>query len=404
MKIHIPLVILTGCFYFCHLKKPFFTMLNRRSLRIKVMQSLFALQQCKEANYELCLEKINEAFAPDLNSMEVQDKAALALQKKTATKLFEKSFAKGEFSVDHEEAKIKKVVNDCFHFYQTQSKKDSTFFLKNLVSEVEHIYDHYIAALSLPIAFAELAAADKKVSHKNFVSNAWILGLQKSEALKSNALKLGKHWQDKADRVKVWFRDVVRQDNEYLNYLDKKSPTTDDQKKFINHLFKKVILGKTIINDYFEEEVLRWAEDREIVKGLVEKTVKSYDPAAKEAIVLHTLSVNWDDDKDFIEKLYKRASNLEEPYKELIANNTRNWEVDRLPLTDRMILEMAIAELLEFPNIPVKVTINEYIELAKQYSTPKSRQFVNGILDVMAKELKDSGTMKKSGRGLMDNR
>ena len=78
--------------------------------------------------------------------------------------------------------------------------------------------------------------------------------------------------------------------------------------------------------------------------------------------------------------------------------------MDRLPLTDRMILEMAIAELLEFPSIPVKVTINEYIELSKNYSTPKSRQFINGILDVIAKELKEKGDVKKSGRGLMDNK
>src|SRR5688572_19884356 len=120
-------------------------MLNRRSLRIKVMQSLFALQQCKDANYLLCLDRINDAFAPDLNSMEVQDKALLTTQKKNATKVFEKTFLKGETSVDHEDPKIKKVVNDCFAFYQTQSKKDTSFFLKNLISEVERIYDNYIA-------------------------------------------------------------------------------------------------------------------------------------------------------------------------------------------------------------------------------------------------------------------
>ncbi|HEY9009098.1 MAG TPA: transcription antitermination factor NusB, partial [Ohtaekwangia sp.] len=262
----------------------------------------------------------------------------------------------------------------------------------------------YIAVLSLLPAFAELAEADKKVSHKNFVNNVWIKALRNQEALKKDALKLGRHWQDKADRVKGWFRDVVRQDNEYLNYLDKKSPTLDDQKKFANHLFKKVILGKTVINEFFEEEVLRWAEDKEIVKGLVEKTVKSFDGEDQNTLTLHTLSVNWEEDKEFIEKLYHKASNLDEKYKELIANNTRNWEVDRLPLTDRMILEMAIAELLEFPSIPVKVTINEYIELSKNYSTPKSRQFINGILDVIAKELKDKGDVKKSGRGLMDNK
>jgi N utilization substance protein B len=379
-------------------------MLNRRSLRIKVMQNLFALQQCKDANYELCLEKIGDVFSPDLNSMEVQDKQQLSSQKKEALKLFEKGFANGEREADHNDPKVKKTVNDSFLFYLNQSKKDTDFFLKNLVSEVEKIYNQYISVLSLVSAFSELAEADKKVSHKNFVNNSWIKALRDSEQLKKESLKLGKTWQDKADRVKVWFRDVIRQDNEYLNNLDKRNPSLEDQKKFINHLFKKVILGKTVINEFFEEEILRWAEDKDIVKGMVEKTVKSYDPEAKTPLILHTLSVNWDDDKQFIEKLYQKAANLEAKFKDLVANNTRNWEVDRLPLTDRMILEMAIAELIVFPNIPVKVSMNEYIELAKNYSTPKSRQFINGILDVIAKELKESGDVKKSGRGLIDNR
>jgi len=197
---------------------------------------------------------------------------------------------------------------------------------------------------------------------------------------------------------------VVRQDNEYLNYLDRKSPSLDDQKKFVNHLFKKVILGKTVINDFYEAEVLRWAEDKDIVKALVEKTVKSFEPPNQKEITLHTLSLNWEDDRNFIETLFHKSTNLKPHHRELIAGNTRNWEVDRLPLTDRIILEMAIAELLSFPNIPVKVTINEYIELAKIYSTPKSRNFINGILDVIARELKEAGEIKKSGRGLIDNK
>jgi N utilization substance protein B len=368
------------------------------------MQSLFSLQQCKDANYELCIERITDAFAPDLNSMEVQDKPHLIQQKKLAITLFEVAFQKGEVKIDHEDLKIKKNVNEAFVFYQTQVKKDTDLFRKNLVSDVEKIYDHYIATLSLVAAFAELAEADKKVSHKNFVSNAWIKAFKDSELLRKDALKLGRHWQNKPEQVRVWFRDVVRQDSEYLNYLDKRAPTIEDQKRFINHLFKKIILGKTIINDFYEEEVLRWTEDQDIVKALVEKTVKSFDPTKEKEITLHTLSLNWEEDKEFIEKLYDVAQSLDPKYKELIANNTRNWEVERLPLTDRIILEMAIAELLSFPNIPVKVTINEYIELAKTYSTPKSRQFINGILDVISKELKESGDMKKSGRGLIDNK
>jgi N utilization substance protein B len=379
-------------------------MLNRRSLRIKVMQSLFALQQCKDATYELCLEKISEAFAPDLNSMQVQDKPLLQQQRKQALKLFESAFSEGISSVEHEDGRIVKTVNSILKFYKDQVKTDTVFFRKNLVSDVEKIYDHYIATLSLVTAFSELAEADKKVSHKNFVNNAWIKALRNSEALKKDAMRLGRHWQNNGEQVRHWFRDVVRQDNEYLNYLDRKSPTLEDQKKFINHLFKKVILGKTVINDFYEAEVLRWAEDRDIVKALVEKTVKSFEPENKADIALHMLSLNWEDDKEFIETLFQISTTLKPHHLELISNNTRNWEVDRLPLTDRIILEMAISELLSFPNIPVKVTINEYIELAKTYSTPKSRNFINGILDVIAKELKDSGEIKKSGRGLIDNK
>jgi N utilization substance protein B len=379
-------------------------MLNRRSLRIKVMQSLFALQQCKDASYELCLEQIGETFSPDLNSMEVQDKALLSQQKKQATKVFENAFEAGELSAQDEDPKIQKALDAAFKFYKTTVKKDTDFFKKNLVTDVEGIYDIYVSILSLIGAFADMAEADKKGSHKNFLNNSWVKALRDSEELKKESLRLGRHWQNKADVTRQWFKDVVRQDNEYLTSLDRKTPTTDDQKKLINHLFKKVIFGKTVIHDYFEAEVLRWTEDKEIVKALVEKTIKSYEPDSKQPLTLHTLSLNWEEDKDFIETLFQTAITLSSKHHALIANNTRNWEVDRLPLTDRIILEMAIAELISFPNIPVKVTINEYIELAKNYSTPKSRQFINGILDVISKELKDSGDIKKSGRGLIDNK
>lgn len=379
-------------------------MLNRRSLRIKVMQSLFALQQCKEASYELSLDQIGEAFAPDLNSMEVQDKALLNQQKKHATSVFQTAFDAGQMTAEDENPKVQKALDSAFKFYKAQVKKDTDFFKKNLVTDVEKIYDHYISILSLLGAIAEVAEADKKGSHKNFLNNAWVKAIRESEELKKESLRLGRHWQNKMENARVWFKEVVRQDNDYLTSLDRKNPSADDQRKLINHIFKKLIFGQTIINDYFEEDVLRWTEDKEIVKALVEKTIKSFDPEAKQPLTLHTLSLNWDEDKDFIERLFDTAINLSGRHHELIANNTRNWEVDRLPLTDRIILEMAIAELISFPNIPVKVTINEYIELAKNYSTPKSRQFINGILDVISKELQDSGEIKKSGRGLIDNK
>jgi len=368
------------------------------------MQSLFAFQQCKDADYLLATDLIEDRFRPDLNSMEVQDKKALSKQKKDALKVFEEAFLQEDKSVEHEDSGIQKSVNDALALNKKYVKKDFDLFRKGLVLESEKIYDHYISVLTLAVALAEAAEADKKINHSNFLKNAWIKALAKSDELKKESLKHGIQWSKNHDRVRRWMIDVVRQDAEYLSYLDKKATSIDEQKKLINHLFRRIILGKTSINDFFEEEVLYWAEDHDIVKGMVEKTVKSFDPENDKVIQLHVLSLNWDDDRDFIERLFTEGASLSRQHKDLISKNTRNWEVERLALTDRIILEMAIAELITFPNIPVKVTMNEYIELAKNYSTPKSRQFINGILDVISKELKATGTVKKSGRGLIDNK
>lgn len=368
------------------------------------MQSLFSLQQCKEADHELSLDYIKEHFKPDLNSMEPRDKALLKDLGAEALRLFEKEFESGAQSVSHENDEIQNVVNDALARYYQQVEKDASFLMKTMVRETAAIYNYYLAVLALAAAFGEVATTDKKVNHKNFVTNAWIHALMTSAELKQAVARANAGWDTRNDRVKQWFRDVVRQDAEYMAYLDKKEPRPDEQKKFTNHLLKRIILGKTVINEFFEEEVLRWTEDKEIVKALLEKTVKGFTPGDNSTFKLFELSVSWEEDVDFMERLFSETHHLPERYKELIANNTRNWEVDRLPLTDRVILEMAIGELKTFPNIPVKVTINEYIELTKHYSTPNSRQFVNGILDVITKALTQAGDLKKSGRGLIDNK
>ena len=378
-------------------------MLNRRSLRVKVMQSLFAHQQSKEANFLLSQDYVERAFEVNLNSMETQDKKELTEKKKEAVKLF-LSVCKQEKPVAHEDQKIQDVVKESLSLYKKSLKSDLSLFKKRLVKDVELIYSHYLSVLTLAIALSESAEADKKINHSNFLKNPWIKALHQSSALKKESIRLNVSWHTKMERVRAWLRDVVKQDQEYMAYLDKNAPPREDQKRIINHFFRKIILGKTSINDFFEEEVLHWTEDREIVKGMVEKTVKSFDPSGTEELQLHALSLNWEEDLEFIEKLFIGATHLAPEDQKLIAENTRNWEVERLPLTDRVILEMAITELITFPSIPVKVTINEYIELAKNYSTPKSRQFINGILDVISKELKAKGSLKKSGRGLMDNK
>jgi N utilization substance protein B len=366
------------------------------------MQNLFAFHQAQEANYQLSLDQIAADFEPDLNSMEVQDKPTLKKQRTEATQLFENHFSGQQFPVMAEE-KIQHSVNNAYSLYQQREKKDFDYFKKNLVTDSEKIFHSYISVLNLGISLLDAAKADKKGVHTNLLNNPYLLAVAENETLRKESLRLNKNWADTFDQVRVWFRDIVKEDEEYVRYTDKKSVTTEEHKKLANHLFRRIILGKTAINDFFEEDILRWAEDKEIVKGMVEKTLKTFEESTK-TVRLQELSLNWEDDVDFISRLFATAAFLDHKHQELIAKKTRNWEVERLPLTDRVIIELAIAELISFPNIPVKVTINEFIELSKEYSTPKSRQFINGILDVIAKELAANGSIKKSGRGLIDNK
>jgi len=266
---------------------------------------------------------------------------------------------------------------------------------------MEKLSSTYHSVIALMMAFADLAASEKKGGHANLANHLWIKSWRENNELKKASLKENAGWENKMDYVRSWFRERLKEDATYQEFIAEKNPSEDSQKNFIKHLARKIILGPGAINDYFEEQNIRWAEDRDIIKSMIDKTIKSF---ADGTTTLQKVSLNWEEDRDFTEKLFNSAIHLAPQYRELIAKNTRNWEVDRLPLTDRVILEMAIAEMIHFPNIPVKVTINEYIELTKEYSTPKSRQFINGILDVISKSMKESGAVKKSGRGLIDNK
>ncbi len=374
-------------------------MLNRRTIRIKIMQSLFAYDQCKEADLMLSRDLVEERFQPDLNSMEVQDKELLRSQKKSALQLFEKKMS-GTKAASEDKA-IVRAVDDAASLFQKSIKKDQVFLSKNILLEMEKLSATYHSVIALILAFADLAAAEKKVDHGNFSHHEWIKAWRQNEELKKTIIKESAGWETRMDKVRGWFRDIVKEDSAYKKFIAEKKPDEEAQKAFVKHLTRKIILGSGAINDYFEEQNIRWAEDKDIIKSMMDKTIKSF---ANGKTTLQKVSLNWEDDQDFIDKLFNNTIGLEPQYKELIAKNTRNWEVDRLPLTDRVILEMAITEMINFPNIPVKVTINEYIELSKEYSTPKSRQFINGILDVISKSMKESGAVKKSGRGLIDNK
>jgi N utilization substance protein B len=392
-------------------------MLNRRSLRVKAMQALFAYGQCKEANYNIGLGQIDEAFLPDLNSMEVQDRDMLKRQRQQCKRVF-------AFKVNGSPLDPAEVVEDIAHTvannaqkaYLVNIKSDHQHMLSSMINDAESLIDRFLEVTSLLITLADYSKieADKRlkispekslIGDLNFSKNKVIDFFRNSSKVQVALVKKNISWEDEEENYKGWFRDVLKKDEAFDTYRKTANPNFEDDKEIIDHIVKQVIFKIDAILCFFEERDIYWQENKAIARSLVSRSIRDLEEASiPKEFNLPDFSNNWEEDKSFFEKIFKSAIENDEEYSEIIAAKTKNWEVDRLAITDQIILKMAIAEMLNFQSIPVKVTINEYIELSKNYSTPKSKQFINGILDVISVELKTIGKLKKSGRGLMDNK
>ncbi|MEO1097986.1 MAG: transcription antitermination factor NusB [Bacteroidota bacterium] len=379
-------------------------MLNRRTLRIKAMQTIFAVRQSREANLELAKAYVRDSFLPDLNSMELQDKELLKQQSKEAIKIFNLNYSNTSFKSNEGSADvINDVVNDAISFYYRENNKDLKLYRTQMINEAEKVYDRYIQMLNLLIDLKVIADNDGKRDHSNFVKNLLIKAIESNPSRETISLRKNLDWAEYQSEIRQWFKEV-RSDEKYQYYIDLKNASFKDDKAIVSHIVKDVIFKSDVMDKFMEDRDLNWSEDRAIIKSLVTKTVKSIEEVNLDDFELQELSYNWEDDKAFFVKLYEDTNQVEPKYEALIARKTKNWEIDRIAITDKIILDMAIAEMINFQSIPIKVTINEYIEVAKKYSTPKSKLFINGVLDVIAEELQSSGDVKKSGRGLIDNK
>ena len=166
-------------------------------------------------------------------------------------------------------------------------------------------------------------------------------------------------------------------------------------------MFRKHMVNFEMFQDMLEEESIYWVDDLDLAASMVIKTIKTIKEGDEEVNVL-PLWRDDDDDKAFMEDLFTKSLSLGEASEALIQEGAQNWELERIATTDKILMKMALAEAQTFESIPLKVTLNEYIELSKYYSTPKSHGFINGILDQLFAKLKESGDIKKVGRGLIE--
>jgi N utilization substance protein B len=194
--------------------------------------------------------------------------------------------------------------------------------------------------------------------------------------------------------------DVIKQSDLYQNYMLEKESSFELDKRFVVDVFTQIIACNDKLYDYLEDSKLSWVDDIPVVNTTIQKQLKqiSDDPE-----YLFTVPRVYRDseDKDFGLQLFRRTVLNEEALAQEYIQRTPNWDPERIAEVDTIMLKMAICEFTKFPSIPVKVTINEYLEIAKEYSTPKSSIFINGILDGFVKEFQDTEKIRKSGRGLM---
>ncbi|RIW16208.1 transcription antitermination factor NusB [Algoriphagus lacus] len=394
-------------------------MLNRRILRVKAFQNLYAYEQCKGSNLNIAKDFIRESFLPDLNSMEVQDKAALNRDAEEAIKLFDQNL-ENESLLKSSDAKpkIKQVVLEALKQYRNSNEKDRQFMLKNMIISAERIPQLYLLAIELLQAFAKHVEKElerkKKLAGENPVAfgnelnlanNQVLKNLRESQAYRAAIARNNVNLDDIELEIKEWFRDYIKTSETYQEYLKISSPTLEQDFEAADDLLKKVIFKNEVILNFFSEKDLNWTENKSVVRSLASKVLKNSSTMDESALdYLPEIAMNWEEDKEFFQNIFNFTIQNDSLSKALIAQKTKNWDIDRLAYTDKIIISMAIAEMKHFPSIPVKVSINEYIDISKTYSTPKSKQFVNGLLDVLAKELTDNGQIRKSGRGLLDNK
>jgi N utilization substance protein B len=304
-----------------------------------------------------------------------------------------------------------KILQLLYAYYKTSGSSINKAE-KELFFSIQKTYDlfHYLLLLIIDIADYALSrieiAKNKKIPtwedlHPNtkFVDNKFILQLrnnrQFNEYLKTSKLS----WVNYPELIRNLYNNI-KESEHYKEYMSNKTRSYEEDKKLISDIYVKDIAVFEPLYQNLEEQSIYWNDEVEFVISIILRTIKSFKETGAENNNMPSLFKNEEDIK-FAKRLFRKAILNMEEYRKLIKQFAKNWEIERIAFIDILILQTAIAEVIEFTSIPTKVTFNEYLEIAKFYSTNKSSIFINGLLDKIVSHLKDNNIIKKSGRGLV---
>ncbi len=297
-----------------------------------------------------------------------------------------------------------------YSFFQHE-KANTALFEKELFKSLDKIEELYLSILALVNDLHHMALMvidESKNKHRpnaedldpnlKFINNSLLMSMANSKELKEKIEKRKISWQNDNDVVRRIFNEI-RNGEEYKAYLLLENAGPKEDREFIISIITEYLSENEVLISLFEERNIHWADDTFVAFNSVIRNFEDFNGEFK----MQPLLKDEKDDLEFMSILFNKTILYHQQFEELIGRHTQNWEVERIANMDMLLMEMALAEILYLPNVPVKASLNEYIDISKEYSTPNSKTFVNGVLDKIIAELKRDNRINKTGRGLKEN-
>jgi N utilization substance protein B len=304
-----------------------------------------------------------------------------------------------------------KTLQSLYAYYKT-GREDMGRSEKELHFNIEKAFElyHYLLLLILDVSlYAESRielALNKRMPtqedlHPNmrFTNNKLIEQLRNNESLLRFVDQHKLNWSNYPELIKETYARIIESE-EYAAYMSSESSGYAEDKKLVTFAYTHIVFTSELLDSIMEEQSIYWNDDLEFITSMIVKTFKKFKEEDGPDKKLMELYKNRED-RDYAVRLYRQTIIHRDEYVEYIKENTRNWDLERIAFMDILIMQMALAELIGFPSIPTKVTLNEYLEISKYYSTSKSNVFINGVLDKVMSQLKEQKKILKSGRGLI---
>ena len=296
--------------------------------------------------------------------------------------------------------------------YYTTGREDMRRSEKELHFNIEKAYElyHYLLLLLIDvILYAESRieiASNKRIPtyedlhpSSRFIDNRLVHQLRNNDHLLRFVDQHKLNWVNHPELIKEVYTRLIESE-EYEAYMNSEDCGYAEDKRLITFIYTHIIFSSERLDSIMEEQSIYWNDDLEFITSMIVKTIKKFKEEDGPDKPLMDLYKN-KEDSDYVVKLYRQTIIHREEYVEYVKLNTRNWDLERIAFMDILIMQIAIAELVAFPSIPTKVTLNEYLEISKFYSTSKSNVFINGVLDKVMIQLKEDKKIIKKGRGLI---